>query len=88
MGPQSSTVFPAGKKNLDAKDWLYGPSGTGKQDYDTDPGTPLAKVRGILTFFIIPQIALAIGVLTSSIGVGVRRFCGFVSGGAVGQGVV
>ena len=29
----------------------------------------------------VPQIALAIGVLTSSIGVRVRRFCGFVVGG-------
>ena len=29
----------------------------------------------------IPQIALALGVLTSSWGVRVRRFCGFVAGG-------
>ena len=87
MGPQSSTVFPAGKKNLDdIQDWLYGPSGTRKQDYDTDCGTALAKVRGILTLFIIPQIALAIGVPTSSIGVRVRRFCGFVSGGGCRAG--
>ena len=51
------------------------------------------------TFSIVPQIALAIGVLTSSIGVKVRRFFGLVLGGlsgrvssevsgAVGQGVV
>ena len=33
---------------------------------------------------VIPQIALAKGVLTSSIGVRVRRFCGFVSGGLSG----
>ena len=39
-------------------------------------------------FSIFPQIALAIEVLTSSIGVRVRRFFGFVLGGAVGQGVV
>ena len=38
--------------------------------------------------FVVPQIALAIGVLTSSIGVRVRRFFGFVLAGAVGQGVV
>ena len=38
-------------------------------------------------FLFIPQIALAIGVLTSSIGVRVRRFI-FVLGGAVGQGVL
>ena len=31
---------------------------------------------------MFPQIALAIGVLSSSIGVRVRRFCGFVFGGA------
>ena len=37
---------------------------------------------------VFPQIALAIGVLTSSWGVRVRRFCGFVAGGAVTQGVV
>ena len=30
---------------------------------------------------IFPQIALAIGVLTSSWGVRVRRLCGFVAGG-------
>ena len=44
----------------------------------------------ILVYFenIFPQIALAIGVLTSSWGVRVRRFCGFVAGGAVTQGVV
>ena len=35
--------------------------------------------------FHIPQIALAIGVLTSSIGVRVRRFCGFVLGGLSGK---
>jgi len=35
---------------------------------------------------IFPQIALAIGVLTSSWGVRVRRLCGFVTGG-VTQGV-
>ncbi len=29
-------------------------------------------------WFMIPQIALAVGVLTSRIGVRVRRFCGFV----------
>ena len=38
--------------------------------------------------FLVPQIALAIGVLTSSIGVRVRRVLGFVAEGAVGQGVV
>ena len=38
--------------------------------------------------FFCPQIALAIGVLTSSIGVRVRRFFGLVLGGAVRQGVV
>ena len=38
--------------------------------------------------FFFPQLALAIGVLTSSSGVRVRRFCGFVAGGAVTQGVV
>ena len=32
-------------------------------------------------FFIVPQTALAIGVLTSSVGVRVRRFFGFVLGG-------
>ena len=37
---------------------------------------------------LFPKIALAIGVLTSSWGVRVRRFCGFVAGGAVTQGVV
>ena len=37
---------------------------------------------------LFPQIALAIGVLTSSWWVRVRRFCGFVAGGAVTQGVV
>ena len=37
---------------------------------------------------LIPQKGLAVGVLTSSIGVRVRRFFGFVAGGAVGQGVV
>ena len=35
-----------------------------------------------------PQIALAARVLTSSIGVRVRRFFGFVLAGAVGQGAV
>ncbi len=39
-------------------------------------------------FFPQAQIALAIGVLASSIGVRVRRFFVFVLGGAVGQGVV
>ena len=34
----------------------------------------------------IPQIALAIGVLTSSWGVRVRRFCGFVAGGSCHTG--
>ena len=39
--------------------------------------------------FVLPELALAIGVLTSSWGVRVRRFCGFVAGGgAVTQGVV
>ena len=37
---------------------------------------------------VFPQIALAIGVLTSSWGVRVRRLCGFVVGGAVTQGVL
>ena len=37
---------------------------------------------------IFPQIALAIGFLTSRWWVRVRRFCGFVAGGAVTQGVV
>ena len=36
-------------------------------------------------FLFIPQIALAIGVLTSSIGVRVRRFWGFVLGGLSGR---
>ena len=35
---------------------------------------------------IFPQIALAIGVLTSSIGMRVRRFCGFFSGGGCRAG--
>ena len=34
---------------------------------------------------MFPQIALAIGVLSSSIGVRVRRFCGFVLGGLSGR---
>ena len=35
---------------------------------------------------IIPQIALAMGVLTSSWGVRVRRFCGFAAGGGCHTG--
>ena len=47
------------------------------------PGKRQQIVRLFLTFFF-PQIALAIGVLTSSC-----RFCGFVAaGGDVTQGVV
>ena len=42
----------------------------------------------LLMKLLFPHIALAIGVLTSSIGVRVRRFFGFVLGGAVGQGTV
>ena len=38
---------------------------------------------GLEPFF--PQIALAIGVLTSSLGVRVRRFFGFVLGGLSGR---
>ena len=45
-----------------------------------------AIFRNVFTF-LFPQIALAIGVLTSRIGVRVRRFCGLVFWGAVGQGV-
>ena len=37
---------------------------------------------------LFPQIALTVGVLTSSWGVRLRRFCGFVARGAVTQGVV
>ena len=37
---------------------------------------------------LFPQIALTVGVLTSSWGVRLRRFGGFVAGGAVTQGVV
>ena len=42
----------------------------------------------ILVYFenIFPQIALAIRVLTSSWGVRVRRFCGFVAGGGCHTG--
>ena len=36
-------------------------------------------------WFFIPQIVLAIGVLTSSIGVRARRFFGFALGGTVGK---
>ena len=38
--------------------------------------------------FFFPQIALAIGVLTSGWGMRVRRFCGFLAAEAVTQGVV
>ena len=49
----------------------------------------LAKILAILrSCYFFPQIALAIWDLTSSIEVRVRRFFGFVLGGAVGQGVV
>ena len=37
---------------------------------------------------LLPPIALALGVLTSSWQVRVRRFCGFIAWGAVIQGVV
>ena len=33
--------------------------------------------------YFFPQIALAVGVPTSSWGVRVRRFCGFVAGGGL-----
>ena len=52
---------------------------------------PFFPASFIALFFsqtVFPQIALAIGVLTSSWGLRVRRFCGFVAGGAVTQGVV
>ena len=38
--------------------------------------------------FCFPQIALAIGVLTSGWGMRVRRFCGFLAAEAVTQGAV
>ena len=44
-------------------------------------------LTGLLLCGFFPQIALAIGVLTSW-GVRVRRICGFVARGAVTQGVV
>ena len=52
---------------------------------------PLDQCDGTLTCLgwvwslFFPQIALAIGVLTSSLGVRVRRFFGFVLGGLSGR---
>ena len=42
-------------------------------------------IFAVIILFLFPQIALAKGVLTSSIGVRVRRFFGFALGGLSGR---
>ena len=51
----------------------------------TSFGVKLSALNNFFVGFLIHQIALAIRVLTSSIGVRVRRFFGFVLGGLSGR---